>query len=181
MKQLLFVFTVLLFPMHKNQNLNNPKFKAQRVSKTASIDISGSIEKVFPLFGAFEERKWADKWDPTIIYPSAERIEEGTAFKTNGHGHGEQSFMWIVTKYQLQDHLIQYLVSTENRYWTITIKCRRSTVKVTTAEITYEYTGLNATGNQTNQYALQSIYKQDLKDWEKAINYYLDTGKTLKE
>lgn len=171
---------LLLFSCKNQNQMETEKFVSQRVSKTAIIQLNGSIEKVFPLFGAFEEKKWADKWDPKLVYPSTERIEEGTVFKTKGHGHNETGFLWIVTKYQPNDHLIQYLVSTENRYWTITIKCTGSG-KLTSAEITYSYTGLNLIGNQINPIAMQSIYMQNLKDWEKSINYYLQTGKTLKE
>jgi hypothetical protein len=181
MKQLYFMMTALLLFSCKNQHqMETEKFVAQRVSKTAVIQLNGSIEKVFSLFGAFEERKWADKWNPKLVYPLTERIEEGTVFKTKGHGHNEAGFLWIVTKYQPNEHLIQYLVSTENRCWTIIIKCTGSD-KLTSAEITYSYTGLNLIGNQINPIAIQSIYKQNLKDWEKAINYYLQSGKTLKE
>ncbi|MBK7360406.1 MAG: hypothetical protein IPI96_14405 [Saprospiraceae bacterium] len=52
-----------------------------------------------------------------------EIIEEGTTFKTDGHGHGEKEFIWRVSKYDQENFLIQYLVSSENRYWTITINC----------------------------------------------------------
>jgi hypothetical protein len=86
----------------------------------------------------------------------------------------------MVTKYQPKEYLIQYLVSTVNRVWTITVKCTPAG-SATSAQITYCYTGLNAAGNQINPMAMHSIYKQDLKDWEKAINYYLKTGKTLVE
>ena len=176
------LLTASMLVLSKNQNTrNDQQFQSKRLTKTATISINGKIEKVFPLFGAFEERKWADKWNPTLIYPSTEKIEEGTSFRTNGHGHNEARFLWVVTKYQLKDHLIQYLVSTENRYWTITVKCRRSSDSITEAEITYSFTSLNTTGDQINTHSLQTMYSQNLKDWEKAINYYLQTGKTLQE
>ncbi len=66
--------------------MDNAKFKSQKISKTASITLNGDIEKVFPLFGAFEERKWAEGWNPTLIYPETEIIEEGTTFITEGNG-----------------------------------------------------------------------------------------------
>jgi len=43
--------------------LDNTNFKSERISKTAGLIINGNVEKVFPLFGAFEERKWAEGWD----------------------------------------------------------------------------------------------------------------------
>ena len=64
--------------------MNNTNFKSERVSKTATIVLNRNISTVFPLFGAFEERKWAKGWDPILIYPDTEIIEEGTTFKTEG-------------------------------------------------------------------------------------------------
>ncbi|MBI1766917.1 MAG: hypothetical protein HYR67_00920, partial [Bacteroidetes bacterium] len=46
--------------------------------------------------------------------------------------------------------------------------------------ITYTYIGLNNEGNALNATALEKMYAHDLKDWEKAINYFLETGKVLK-
>ncbi len=163
----------------------NENFTAQRISKTATVLVNGKIENVFPLFGAFEERKWADGWNPTLIYPSTEIMMEGTTFKTSGHGHGhnnksEAEFLWRVSKFEPEKYLTQYLVSTENRYWTITVICSPSG-NSTRAGITYTYIGLNNEGNALNATALEKMYARDLKDWEKAINYFLETGQVLKE
>jgi hypothetical protein len=150
------------------------EFKAKKVSKTATIILNGKIEIVFPLFGAFEERKWAEGWNPVLIYPEREIIEEGTTFKTEGHGHDELEFIWRVTKYEPEKFLIQYLVSTENRYWTITVKCSPTNNNKTSAEVTYTFIGLNALGNKLNEHSRQRIYKYNLKDWEEEINNYIE-------
>lgn len=154
--------------------MKNTDFKSEKVSKTATIILSGNISTVFPLFGAFEERKWAKGWNPVLIYPETEKIEEGTTFKTEGHGHGEAEYTWRVSKYEPEKFLIQYLVGTENRYWTITIKCKTIKENKTSAEITYTYFGLNELGNKINELSLSTMYKNDLKDWEEEINNYLN-------
>lgn len=132
------------------------------------------MSTVFPLFSAFEERKWAKGGDPVLIYPDTETIEEGTTFKTEGHGHGEDEVIWRVSKYEPDNFLIQYLVSTENRYWTITVKCKTIEENKTSAEITYTFIGLNELGNKINDHALSTMYKNDLKDWEEEINNHLN-------
>jgi len=167
------LFTVTIC---KAQSTGTTNFKSEKFSKTATISLNGKIEKVFPLFGAFEERKWAEEWNPTLIYPATETIEEGTTFKTPGHGHNEAQFLWRVTKYDAAAHLVQYLVSSENRDWTITVKCSSLNGDKTRAEITYIFIGLNNTGNMLNEHMLGIIYKHNLKDWEEAINYYLEKG-----
>ena len=151
-------------------------FTSERTSKTASFVVEESIDKVFPLFGAFEERKWISTWNPILIYPDEEIIEEGTTFKldVSGHGHGSESeYLWIVTKYEPTNHLIQYLVSTENRFWTITVISNsiENNTKTNTT-VTYTYTGLNAKGNKLNKESLDKMYKNELQDWAEMINDY---------
>jgi hypothetical protein len=159
--------------------MNNKYFNSEKVSKTATIKTNGSIQKVFPLFGAFEERKWAKGWSPKLIYPSKEIIEEGTTFKTEGHGK-EERYLWRVSKFDPEKYLIQYLISTKNRYWTITIKCNSVSDIQTKATITYTFIGLNKLGNNINIKSLQKMYANNLIDWQEAINDYLDKVQILK-
>lgn len=158
-----------------NSQHNNEKFISKKISKTATFVINESIDKVFPLFGAFEERKWAPHWEPQLIYPEKEIIQEGTTFKHKGHGHGSESeTLWIVSKYEPQNNMIQYLVSTENRFWTITVKCdSENTDSKTNVSVTYAFTGLNEKGNHLNEKALEKMYENNLQDWADLVNEYL--------
>lgn len=156
--------------------MENKKFKAEKVSRTETFVVEGRIESVFPLFGAFEERKWEPTFDPILIYPSEELIEEGTVFKTEGRGD-ESEFLWRVSKYDESLCLIQYSVSTENRCWTITIKCSHhdSDNSKTYATVNYTFIGLNKKGNELNKVHIQNMFKYNLKDWADSINRYLKT------
>jgi hypothetical protein len=89
MKIIPILASLLLASSTHAQPMKNDTFTAQRVAQTATILLNDRVDKVFPLFGAFEERKWAEGWNPTLIYPQKEIIEEGTTFRTHGHGHGE--------------------------------------------------------------------------------------------
>lgn len=148
-------------------------FKSKKISQRAVITLNGSVENIFPLFGAFEERKWAMGWNPVLIYPDTEIIQEGTTFKTVGNDI-EPEYIWIVSKYEPDNFLIQYLVFTNNRHWTITVECSSIDENKTEAEITYTFTGLNEKGNEINELALQKMYMHNLKDWEEEINSYLE-------
>ncbi len=154
-------------------------FVSERISKTASITINGNAATVFPLFGAYEEQKWAEGWDPVPVYPGDKKIEAGTTFITGGYDPHEAEFTWVVSRYEPEVHLIQYLVFTANRYWTITVECQSNTSDKTEATITYCYTGLTPVGNEMNRITLARMYQFNLQDWEKAINYFLTTGKCL--
>ncbi len=165
------------------QHKTNESFNSERISKTASFTVNETIDNVFPLYGAFEERKWAPGWEPVLIYPNKEVIEEGTAFKIEPHGHGhgdEGDLLWVISKFEPENYLIQYLVSTENRFWTITVKNDAiENDNKTKTTVTYTYTGLNKNGNQLNKKALEKMYESNLQDWADLINGYLE-GKTIK-
>lgn len=165
------------------QHSSEKDFRSKRVSKTASFIVNTSVEKVFPLYGAFEERKWAPGWKPVLIYPDQEIIEEGTTFKVQAHGHGhggEGDSLWIVSKFDPENYLIQYLVSTENRFWTITVQSSSIRDKnQTKTTVTYTYTGLNDKGNKLNAKSAEKMFENNLKDWGELINAYFE-GKPIK-
>ena len=170
------LFAVIFLASCSNaQQMNNTTFISERVAKTATILLNDRVDKVFPLFGAFEERKWSEGWNPSLIYPQKEIIEEGTTFRTPGHGHDENELIWTVTKYDQARFLIQYLVCSPNRVLTITITCSSVSDHTTSADITYCFTGLNEMGNQINQHLLHAIYRHDLSDWADDINHYIQT------
>jgi len=174
MKTITGIFLLFLLTAGANaQTMDTTSFKAEMVTRTATITVNGDIRNVFPLFGAFEERKWTRGWNPTLIYPATETIEEGTTFKTPGHLHGEQEYVWRVSKYEEKQFLIQYMVYARDRCWTITVSCAVLSDHKTSTTITYSFVGLNAMGNETNRHSIGVMYKFNLTDWEEEINNYL--------
>jgi len=164
--------TIIFMACNRSTNMINSNFKSEKVSQTASFIVNSNIEKAFPMFDAFEERKWAEGLEPNLVYPDKEIIEEGTTFKTEGHDH-EAEYLWIVTKFDPKIHFIQYLVSTENRFWTIAVKCKNiEDDEKTEVTVTYSYIGLNEEGNELNKSHLERMYKDNLNDWAEAINNY---------
>jgi hypothetical protein len=141
-------------------------------TKTATITLNGDLKKIFPLFGAYEEKKWAKGWNPTPVYPRTEKIEEGATFKTPGHLPGENEYIWRVSKFDEPNHLIQYMVYGPDRCWTITVQCA-ATANQTTATITYTFIPLNPAGEEKSRHSLHHLFQHDLKDWEDEINGYL--------
>jgi hypothetical protein len=73
--------TIIVMGCNRSTNMANSQFKSEKTSKTASFVVDSNIKEAFPLFGAFEERKWAEGWEPILIYPDKEIIEEGTTLK----------------------------------------------------------------------------------------------------
>jgi len=149
-------------------------FHAERISKTATIQINGSIDEVFPLFNPVEEPKWEPKFEPHFIYPADHTVQQGMTFKTAGRGD-EKEFAWVINQYDEAAFHIQYLVFTPYRYWTITIDCQSMGEGKTSAKVTYEFTALEPAGIGINELHLESMYASDLSDWEHAINRYLES------
>jgi hypothetical protein len=156
-------------------------FKSKRISQTQSIILNGSLDKVFPLFGPIKEKEWADGWNPEVIYSTSNLVEEKMVFTSKAIFPDEPDYTWVISKFQPESAFIEYLVFTQERFWIILVKCAGKSEETTIAKITYTYTGLTENGNSLNELALEKMYSQDLRDWEKAINYYLETGKCYEE
>jgi hypothetical protein len=162
------------------ENMAVSVFKSERISRTSTITLNAPLERVFPLFGPVREKEWAAGWEPQVLYSTTDFVEEHMVFKTRSHHGQEPDSTWTVSKYHSDQAFIEYTVFAPERLWWITIQCREDIVGETTeAEITYTYTGLAEKGNAINERALKTMYRRDLKDWEEAINHYLETGERL--
>ena len=157
-------------------------FKAEKISQTASIQLRGNFEQVFPLFGPVREKDWADGWDPQILLLEADNIEEHMVFQTPAHLEDEDGlYTWIVSKFISQEGQIEYTIFADVRLWWISIQCQEEPDgQHCEATITYTFVGLNEAGVERNATALAGMYKHDLMDWEHAINHYLETGTLLR-
>ena len=183
MKVLIFVLCFFMISCCEAQHYDHQEnysghqensFKSERISQSATILLRGEIQEVFPLFNPVEEQKWAPSFRPVFIYPTDGRVEPGMSFKTPGH-LAEGEWLWILTRYDVQNYALEYLITAPHRYWTISIKC--GTIgpesKKTTADITYTYTALNSKGMLLNRKALDKMFADNLLHWQKAINAIL--------
>jgi hypothetical protein len=151
--------------------------KAEQFVKSATIRLKHPIERVFPLFGAYEEKKWAENWKPVPVYPRSEQIQEGTVFQTTSHVPGEPMMIWTVTKYDTILHEIQYIIHAANRIVLLDIVCVAADGGQTNASIRYMLTGLSGEGNEISAHLIHRIYANDLTDWRDAIEKYLNSEK----
>jgi hypothetical protein len=172
------LFTLIMI-ISKQEPVNIPSFKAERLHRSASILIEAPVDKAFPLFGPVREKEWATGWEPEIIFTNDAWVEEHMIFQTKGQEPGEK-YTWAVTTYQPEKYLIEYTVSTTERIWFIRVACANQGDK-TSATISYTYTGLTDEGSLKNKLAIEKMFKNDLSDWEEAINYYLRTGQLLND
>ena len=155
--------------------------EAKIVSESRNIELDGSLEQVFPLFGPIMEKKWAEGWNPQMVLPYEELVEEHMVFLTpSGHPEDPGPATWIVSKYDPDQWFIEYTVFTQGRLWWISIQCRKAeSPERTLATIRYTYLGLTEEASRLNDSASERMFRHDLSDWERAINHYLQTGTAL--
>ena len=146
---------------------------AQHFRQSATIELNGPVNDIFPLFGIMEEKKWTPDWDPTPVYPATGEIREGAVFRTPGHVHGESPLTWVITRYDPQNHAIVYTVVAANRVIQIAVTCVSIAQNRTKATITYDLTGLSAQGNTISHHSILNMFAHELRDWQEAINRYI--------
>ncbi|MGD0167687.1 MAG: hypothetical protein ABSC51_10455 [Gaiellaceae bacterium] len=153
-------------------------FQPQRISRTAKITVNAPLDEAFALFGPIREKDWADGWDPQLIDPVSELVQERMVFTTQTHfGQEEPDDVWIISAYSVGDSFIEYTVFEHERVRWIEVVCEPTGSDETTrAEITYTYLGLTDRGNSLSKESLDLIFEHDLRDWEEAINHYLAIG-----
>jgi hypothetical protein len=153
-------------------------FKSSRITKRATIVLHGTLDVVFPLFGPIMEKEWCDDWEPEMVFTTTNLIDEHMVFRTKGKFESEPFYTWVLTRYNPQNHVVEYAVSTQNRIWFIRVECHGLENK-TLATISYTYTSLNEIGETYNTLSLEKMYSRNLEDWSDAINHYLQTGSKL--
>jgi len=149
--------------------------QSERVQKSASFMVHAPLAEAFPLFEPIREKEWAHGWEPHVLYGASE-AEQHMIFQTSS---ADGVYTWAITQFDVQQHRVEYTVSTPERIWFITVQCEAMNAE-TKVDVTYTYTGLTARGNVLNKAALEKMFAHNLKDWEEAINHYLTTGKQLK-
>ena len=153
-------------------------FQPKRISRSAQITVDAPLNQAFALFGPVREKDWAEGWDPELIDPTDELVQERMVFTTQSHfGQEEPDDVWIVSTYSLGDAFIEYTVFCHEHVHWIEVVCEETADGTKTrAEITYTYLGLTDRGNSLSKVTLDLVFERDLRDWEEAINHYLASG-----
>jgi hypothetical protein len=157
-------------------------FFAKRISRSHRITLNDEPGKVFSLFTPEEEKKWAPGWNFTLLYPLSGKIEKNLMFITTDHDDADEQAIWIICNYKPLNYCIDYLrIEPGKKVGKIEIVCDDAGDCKTFAGITYTYTSLSEEGNHFIESFTEDYYHQYISHWEKAINYYLKTGKMISD
>ena len=139
---------------------------------------NGNIDEVFPLLCPVREKDWLDGWNYKLIHSRSGLIEKNCVFTT--HNDGLET-TWHVTQYDKLNHKIEFLrVTTTENVVKINIQLEKISDSQTKVFIDYQYTALNENQNEFINNELEDTFTKSMEWWEKAINYYLETGNMLK-
>ena len=132
------------------------------------------FEQVAPLFGANEERTWAEGWDPQFIYPVPAHDVPGMVFRVD---HPHHSSIWVNTAFDLAAGHIQYAYVLNDAMATlIDIHLTRESAQKTGVSVVYERTALTPEADNHVHHFAESD-KRAQKEWEESINGYLQNGR----
>ncbi len=129
-----------------------PQARATDTTKPAhtheafSFVVSAPYADVFPLFGAYEERKWALGFEPKFVHPVPAHDQPGMVFTTEQEGMPR---VWVNTAFDAATGHVQYV------YWIadvmtalIDIHVTRSGTNETKVDVVYERTALRPEANE---------------------------------
>jgi len=164
---LLAVFASVIVPGATNAQDNAaPAHTHNEFSFTAQ----GPYERVFPLFGALEEKKWAEGWEPQFVYPTPARDQRGMVFTTE---HAGRTSTWTCTAFDESTGYVQYVYVVSDFIVTmIDIHLAKSGAAETHVSVVYQRTALRAAANED----VAHLAKGDANsgpEWAEAINGYL--------
>jgi hypothetical protein len=149
-----------------------------RIEKCAEILLNGHVDEIFPLFTPLEEKKWVQGWNPEFIFPKNGVAEEQMIFVTPPRFAGEDVYRWVMSKFRQEDHHVEYVVFTHDRIWNISVTCFPNG-STTCATIRYRFTAFTDRGHELNKLALSQMYQRELKDWQEAINEYVERQRNI--
>jgi hypothetical protein len=120
--------------------------KPAHTHEAFSFVVSAPYADVFPLFGAYEERKWAVGFEPKFLHPTSAHDQSGMVFTTVQEGMPR---VWVNTAFDAATGHVQYA------YWIadlmvalIDIHVTRSGINETKVDVTYDRTALRPEANE---------------------------------
>jgi hypothetical protein len=153
------------------------KFKSLRHVVSRKQHLHFKPKLIFPLLCPRREYEWIESWKGKIIYSESGFAELDCVFSTDLPG-GEKE-IWTVDKYK-KNKFIQFVRFTESRIIRYSITLNGNDNGTTTATWEQTITALNEEGNSYVVNFRDADFQNLILSLEKMMNYYLETGKMLK-
>lgn len=142
------------------------------------FEIEKPIEIVFPLFTAEGEKLWAPGWDYVQIFGD-KNVKEDDIFVTQTHDHSAADAIWIVKKYDSQNHFVQYYkIEPGEKVGLITVQCKKIGESQTKINVSYSYSALSESGEKFVSGFTEADYVSFINEWKYLIDEYFSKHKS---
>ncbi|MEN8213542.1 MAG: hypothetical protein ABFR19_04180 [Pseudomonadota bacterium] len=155
--------------------------KPNRKKHGYSQHLNAPPETVFPLLCPVLEAEWVPDWVPKVVISLSGVCEQDCIFITPPEMPSEpENSIWIVTKYDPGNRVLEmYKVTPEHSVSKLEITLAGESDNSTIAHISYEITTLGPAGNKLMEEFTEEWYEGFMVEWEKQMNYYLETGNKI--
>jgi len=137
--------------------------------QVSTFHLEAPVARVFPLFTAEGERRWAEGWDPEQLSGAEGR---GSAFRTT---HGGRTTHWIVTLYQPTEGRVSYArIAQDSNIGLVDVTCRSAADGGTDVSVRYTLTAITPQGERfVREFLDPPHYRAMIDEWR------VRTGKAL--
>jgi hypothetical protein len=149
----------------------------RRATRVAVQTWNAAPEHVLPLLTPLGEKAWAVGWEPEMRWQAA-GSGEGTLFVTRSQGVGET--VWVLETFDAAHLRVAYVhVSPGSLVVEIVVALAVLPESRTRAEVRYTFTALSARGNARIAQMTETHFADFMRDWERELNHFLQTGRKL--
>jgi hypothetical protein len=139
----------------------------QPPTQIRSFRLNAAVERVFSLFTAEGERKWARGWEPVILSGAVER---GSAFVTRAHSGIETT--WIVADYRPAEGRVSYArLAQGSNIGLVDVTCTAAEGGGTVVSVRYTLTGVSEQGRAfVREFLEPAHYARMIDEWHVATS-----------
>jgi hypothetical protein len=139
--------------------------------------LEAPLAQVMPLLTAARENEWAAMFQPHILHPGEPPGGLRGVFLT---GEGADRTLWTMTDYDPERGHVAYFRTIPGVLAThIDIQLEADGSGRCRAAVSYTYAALSPGGNARVEAITAERYREQMVEWERALNHYLTTGERL--
>jgi hypothetical protein len=149
----------------------------RRATRVAVQTWNAAPEQVLPLLTPLGEKAWAVGWEPELRWQAA-GSGEGTLFVTRSHAGGET--VWVLETFDAPHLRVAYVhVTPASLVVEIVVTLAPLAESKTRAHVRYTFTALSEVGNARIAQMTEAHFADFMRDWERELNHFLQTGQKL--
>jgi hypothetical protein len=152
-------------------------FNAKRKYVSCEQLLKATPDRIFPLLCPKREFDWLETWKCDILFTKSGYAESDCVFRTDVPGDVKET--WLIDRYE-KNKTVQFIKFSEQRVIRYGIILTDNKNSTTAAKWEQTITSLNADGNLFIENFSDSEFEKKIKNLEKQLNYYLETGKMLR-